>query len=158
MDQAVFTQQVLEMEYSLYRIAKTLLRQDADCADAVQEALLNGFKGAARLRDDRYFKTWMTRILLNVCKDMLKKRARTPLIELPETLPAPDETQRRELYQALHAIREELRLPLVLHYLEGLTVKEVSGVLRVPQGTIKHRLCQGKNELSALLRGDEEAV
>ena len=53
MDQAVFTQQVLEMEYTLYRIAKTLLRQDADCADAVQEALLNGFKGAARLRDDR---------------------------------------------------------------------------------------------------------
>jgi len=158
MDQEEYMRHVIEMEYSLYRVAKTLLRSDADCADAVQETLVKGLQAAHGLRQAEFFKTWLTRILVNTCKDMLKKQARRPVVEIPETLPAPDTTEQQELYEAVQSIPEELRLPMVLHYLEGLTVKDVSNVLKMPYGTVKRRLFEGKNRLSALLREDMEAM
>ena len=156
MDREEFTRRALDMEYSLYRVAKTLLRSDHDCADAVQESLVKGLQAARGLRQSEYFKTWMTRILVNTCKDMLKKQARRPAAEISEALPAKDDTEQRELYEALQTIPEELRLPLVLHYMEGLTVREVSQVLHVPEGTVKRRLWLGRKEMHALLREDEE--
>jgi RNA polymerase sigma-70 factor, ECF subfamily len=158
MDQEDFARRTLEIEYSLYRVAKTLLRDDNDCADAVQDALLKGLNGMKTLQQAEYFKTWLTRILINTCKGMMKKRSRRPWQEIPETLPAPDTTEQQELYAALHSIPEEMRLTLVLHYLEGLTVREVSQVLKMPLGTVKRRLSEGKSRLHALLCEDREAM
>jgi len=158
MDQEEFARRTLDMEYSLYRIAKTILKEDNDCADAVQEALLKGLAAIGCLKQTEYFKTWITRILINTCRDMLKKRAKQACQALPETLPAPDTTEQQELYEALQSIPEDMRLALTLHYLEGLTVKEVSGVLNMPLGTVKRKLVQGKIKLSALLGEELEAM
>ena len=104
MHQEKFLACAMEQERTLYRVAKTLLRSDADCADAVQEALLKGLRGAPLLRSEQYAKTWLTRILINTCKDMLRRSARTGTVELSEFYPAPDRTEQRELYDALHAL------------------------------------------------------
>lgn len=156
MHQEKFLACAMEQERTLYRVAKTLLRSDADCADAVQEALLKGLRGAPLLRSEQYAKTWLTRILINTCKDMLRRSARTGTVELSEFYPAPDCTEQRELYDALHALPEELRLPLVLHYLEGFPLREISRMLRVPEGTLKRRMWQGRKELREML--SEEAI
>ena len=156
MHQEKFLACAMEQERTLYRVAKTLLRSDADCADAVQEALLKGLRGAPLLRSEQYAQTWLTRILINTCKDMLRRSARTGTVELSEFYPAPDRTEQRELYDALHALPEELRLPLVLHYLEGFPLREISRMLRVPVGTLKRRMWQGRKELREML--SEEAI
>lgn len=146
----------MEQERTLYRVAKTLLRSDADCADAVQEALLKAIGGAPLIRSEQYVKTWLTRILINTCKDMIRKNARTQTVELSEFIPAPENEERRDLYEALRELDEKLRMPLVLHYLEGFTVKEISHMLRLPEGTVKRRMWTARKELRALLT--EEAV
>lgn len=158
MDQEEFARRTLDMEYSLYRVAKTILRDDNDCADAVQEALLKGLAAIGQLKQAEYFKTWITSILINTCRDMLKKRSRRSCQPLPETLPAPDGQEQQELYAALASIPQDMRLPLTLHYLEGLTVKEVSCVLGMPLGTVKRKLVQGKIKLSSLLGEEMEAM
>ena len=146
----------LEQERTLYRVARTLLRSDADCADAVQEALLKGLRGAERLRCQEYFQTWMTRILINTCKDLLRRRKRTTTVALPESYPAPDGEEQRELYDALSAMDEKLRLPLVLHYLEDFSVREIAQMLKTPEGTVKRRLWLARNALRQSLT--EEAI
>lgn len=145
----------MEQERTLYRVAKTLLRADADCADAVQETLLKALRGAPMIRNEQYAKTWLTRILINTCKDMLRKNARTQTVELTEFVPVPDNGEERELYEALRELDDALRLPLVLHYLEGFTVKDIARMLRVPEGTVKRRLWTARKELRTLL--SEEA-
>ena len=139
-----FLEMALSQERTLYRVAKTLLRSDADCADAVQEALLKALSASGRLRDEQYAKTWLIRILINTCKDMLRKSVRCQTVAL------------RELYDALQCLDEAMRLPLVLHYLEGFPVKEIARMLRVPEGTIKRRMWQARKELRSML--SEEAI
>ena len=58
---------ILSSQETMYRVAKTLLRQDADCADAIQEAIVKAFSGLHTLRSDRSAKTWLIRILINEC-------------------------------------------------------------------------------------------
>jgi len=156
MQKEAFLSCAMEQERTLYRVAKTLLRSDADCADAVQEALLKGIGGATFIKNEQYAKTWLTRILINTCKDMLRKRGRTQTTELNELYPAPDDREQKELYDALQELDEALRLPLTLHYLEGFTVKEISHMLRVPEGTVKRRLWAARKEMRSLL--SEEAI
>ena len=73
----------------LYRVAYTVLRNDADCQDAVQDALLKAWAGRNRLRNEQYFRTWLVRILINASHDMLRKRKQTaPPNLLPEPLEA----------------------------------------------------------------------
>ena len=156
MRKEAFLEMALSQERELYRVAKTLLSSDADCADVVQEALLKALSAAGRLRNEQYAKTWLIRILINTCKDMLRKSARRQTVALTELYPAPDESKQRELYDALQCLDEALRLPLILHYLEGFPVKEIARMLRAPEGTIKRRMWQARKELRAML--SEEAM
>ncbi|MBR6186408.1 MAG: sigma-70 family RNA polymerase sigma factor [Clostridia bacterium] len=156
MQKDAFLSCAMEQERTLYRVAKTMLRSDADCADAVQEALLRGIKGAPMIRSEQYAKTWLTRILINVCRDLLRKQSRNRTAELSELYPAPDDTEQRELYDALRALDEKLRLPLTLHYLEGFSIREIARMLRVPEGTVKRRLFEARKEMRETLT--EEAI
>ena len=74
MNKEEFTQRVLEAESSLYRVAKSILINESDCEDAVQEAILTSYEKLGTLREDKYFKTWLTRILINSCFRAAKRR------------------------------------------------------------------------------------
>ena len=67
MDKQTFTDLVLDAEHTLYRVSKTILREDHDCEDAVQEAILKAYQKLDTLREERYFRTWLIRILINEC-------------------------------------------------------------------------------------------
>lgn len=144
-----FARTILGMEGTLYRVCCTHLSCSADREDAVQETLRRAWEKRARLRDERYLRTWVIRILLNVCRDMQRNARRvTPMDELPET-PAP--TRDTRLTDALGAMEEKLRTPIVLHYLEGFSVEEIAAILHLPQGTVKSRMNRGRSRLRELL-------
>lgn len=157
MQRDAFLDLALAQERTLYRVAKSILRSDADCADAVQEALLKALQGAGRLRNEQYAKTWLIRILINTCKDMLRKSARCQTVTLTDLYPAPEYSHQQELYDALQTLDDPLRLPLVLHYLEGFSIREIAQMLMLPEGTIKRRMWQGRNELRVLLSEEENS-
>ena len=129
----------------MYRVAYTLLRSDADCRDAMQEAALKAWEKRYTLKDERYFATWLIRILINACHDIQRRRLRILALEdLPEpSVPPPDPT----LSMALASLPEKLRLPLTLHEMEGIPYAEISRVLHIPQTTVVGRIHRAKLQL-----------
>jgi len=141
MNKAEFTDRALACERRLYRIARTLLSSDADCEDAVQEALLRAWSKRSSLREEQYFETWLVRILINECR-MLYRRRSYAECEIPETLAAPPADA--ELMNALMSLPEKHRITLELHCIEGYSVREIARMLRLPEGTVKWRLSRGR--------------
>lgn len=158
MDKATFTREVHARERSLYRVAVSILHHDQDAADAVQDALLTAWEKRHTLRQPAYFGTWLTRILINRCKQHLR-RAR-PQVALDDRLPAslPDTTEGIALHQALMQLDAAHRIPLLLYHLEGYTVKDISRILMLPQGTVKSRLARARSKLKDLLEEPEVAA
>ena len=155
MNSQQFADRVLSMEPMLYRVAHGLLLNRTDCADAVQEALLRAWEKRGSLRNEAYFTTWLTRILINECYSLLRRRKKAiPLDELPEPVAPPDAD--RELHDAIARLDRKLRLPVVLHYMEGYSVSEVADMLRLPSGTIKTRLFKARKILRLQLIDEDE--
>ena len=106
---------------------------------------LKAWEKRGTLKEPRYFRTWITRILINTCYDTQRKRRRMVSIEdVPEPqVAAPDIS----LAMALQSLPEKLRLPLVLYYSEGLTYAEIAQTLRLPMATVRGRIHRAKGQL-----------
>ena len=76
MNKDFFVQEIEKSSGMMYRVAFTILRNDDDCRDALQEAALKAWEKRNRLREEKYFATWMTRILINECYNIQRKRKR----------------------------------------------------------------------------------
>jgi len=153
MDKADFAARVYDCERKLYRVARTILRSDADCEDAVQEAILRAWEHRYSLREACYFDTWLIRILINECRALLRRQMRSGG-EIPESLAAPERSAGLE---ELMQLPEKYRVPIELHYIEGYALHEIAGMMRLPEGTVKWRLSRGRKLLEGLLN-EEESV
>jgi len=155
MDKCEFTKRVLDVEPTLYHISKSILKNDFDCADAVQEAILKAFVKLDTLKDEKLFKTWLCRILINECYKIAKSRkAVTPLDEIEHI--ASDEARDIGLYDAIMKLDSKRRLVVTLHYVDGFSVAEVARILKIPQGTVKSRLNKARAELKLSLEESEK--
>lgn len=126
------------MKERLYRTARLYLGGDTPALDAVDEAVYKGFRACRSLRKPEFFTTWLTRILLNVCVDELRRRRReTAMEDLPET--AQESFDALPLREAVARLPGELRAVVVLRYFTGLTLAETAQTLDIPQGTVVTR-------------------
>lgn len=151
-----FVDRLMPCERTLYCVAKSILSQDADCADAVQEAILKAWAARGRFRAERDFRPWIARILINECRNIQRQRMRVlPVAEVA----LPDQrTDDLPLGEALSALPDSLRLPITLHYLEGFLIGEIAEILRVPVGTVKWRLNQARKKLRLTLTEEREVT
>lgn len=131
-------ERVQALKGRLYRTARLYLAGDAAALDAVDEAVYKGLLSCRRLRRTEYFDTWMTRILINVCNDELRrlKRERT-MDELPEA--AAEVYDRLPLRDAVERLPQELRAVVALRYFAGYTLAETAEILGIPPGTVSTR-------------------
>jgi RNA polymerase sigma-70 factor (ECF subfamily) len=157
MVQAEFTRRILEAEPTLYRISKSILKNEYDCADAVQEAILKAFQKLNSLKEEKYFKTWLCRILMRECYRILGSRKNIiPFEEYAKTEPSFEEQRDIGLYNAIMQLKEKHRIVVTLHYIEGFKVSEIAQMLKIPEGTVKSRISRAKSELKALLFEEEK--
>ena len=153
MEEREFEQRVRACTSRLFRVCYAILPERADRDDAIQEALLKAWRRRGTLRDEAVFETWLTRIAINECKSMLRRRRRMPVAELDEQIPASgDAIPDLALHNALQGLELKLRMPVVLHYAEGYTMAETARLLGIPVGTAKHRLEQAKTILKERLK------
>ena len=145
MDKDFFVQELEAHSGMLYRVAYTILHDDDACRDALQDAALKAWEKRATLRQPQYFRTWITRIIINTCYDTIKKRRRIVSLEeiREQSSPPPD----LSLSLALASLPEKLRLPLVLCYSEGMSYQEAADALRVPVATVRGRIHRAKGAL-----------
>lgn len=153
MDEREFSARVRSMRDRIWRVSFSILRSTADSEDAMQEALLRAWRNVNSLRDKSLFETWLTRILINECRRLIRKRPVSA--EIPESLPAP-EAENPALGKAIAGIKMDLRIPVILHYIEGYSVKETAEIMRVTESNVKARLMRARKKLKEAL--EKEAV
>ena len=153
MDRDYFAKEAKACTGLLYRVSYTILQNDADCQDAVQDALLKAWSKRNSLKEEKLFRTWITRILINTCHDLIRKRSRLVSLDtIPEQVTAfPDPV----LSLALEKLPEKLRMPLMLFYSENMTYAEISKALRIPVTTVQSRIRRGKAQLRKELDENE---
>lgn len=157
MDKQTFTELVKQNERKLYRVAMSYTGSLPDAADAVQEALLRAWSRRHTLRDEQLFSTWLMRILINECKTLIKKRKRMlPYAQVPETERQLPPDADREWAEALLALPEKYRAPLVLHALEGYSLADVAQIIHLPVNTVKTRISRARKQIRQEVLDDAE--
>lgn len=144
-DKEAFLSLMRENELGMYRTAKAILHREDDVEDAVQEAVCRAFYKIGDLRKPRYFKTWLTRVLINCCYDLLREQRGIVSLELlPETGYEEDRDAALDVRESLAALGENDRLILTLYYLNDLSVRDVAKLLGISEGAVKQRLVHGR--------------
>lgn len=138
MTEMEFIQRTEGVKKRLYRTALLYLGSEAMALDAVDEAVYKGFCAYKKLRQEEFFETWITRILINVCNTELRRRRREITVEeLPES--AAEEFDALPLKEAVARLPRELRAVIVLRFFTGLTLEETAKALEIPKGTVSTR-------------------
>lgn len=119
-----FADSVFQAEKSMYRVAKSILHQDEDCEDAIQSAILNAYEKLDTLRNEKFFKTWLTRILINECYKILRSSKEQIPFE-PYMAEQNREKNSSDLYEKLMELDEKYRIPFVLFHVEGYSIQEI---------------------------------
>ena len=155
MDEREFERAVRRLQTRMYRTAVSVLWNDEDAADAIQEAVLRAWRKRQSLREAAAFDVWLMRILLNECRN-IQRRNRFRALPLEESLAGcvaePPDTGLRD---ALRRLPEKYRVALLLHCLDGYSVPEVARMLRLPESTVRGRIYEGRKRLKALLKEAE---
>lgn len=141
---------ILESERQMYLTAKTILHNDQDCGDAIQEAIVKSFQKIDTLRQDKYAKTWLMRILINECYSLLRRESRYVSMEEMKELSlreAEEEKDYSDLYSAVKSLKEELRIPVILYYGEDFSIREIAQILEITEGAVQKRLFRARMQL-----------
>lgn len=158
-DRAAFAALVERHERRVYNLSLRMTGREEDARDATQDAFLTVLRKLSSFRGEAAFTTWLHRVTVNACYDLLRKRQRSPLLErgdddLPavEPPPAPDPADASSLsidvQQALMQVPEDFRAVMILHDVHDLRQEEVAAILGVPIGTVKSRLHRGRVALA----------
>ena len=152
-DTGAFAALIEENKMALRRIAHGFFESEEEVADVLQETVLNAFEHLPELKNARYFKTWLVRILINNCNSLYRENRRSvPFDELPETLPAAPPPSDLEFFEMLRSLPPDSRLIFQLYYGERFTTREIAGMLKMNESTVKSRLSRGKKQLREGLR------
>jgi RNA polymerase sigma-70 factor (ECF subfamily) len=152
-DLSAFSDLFQRQQTAVYRLALAILRHEKEAEDAVQETFLRVFEQIGRYRHEAAFQTWLTAITVNVCRDRLRRQKLRRALSL-DWLRGPasatntpgiddlvaDRQQRTTLWARVDQLDEKYRLPIILHYHQGLPCQEIAAVLNLPTSTIYSRL------------------
>lgn len=161
-DCRAFADLMEKYKVSLYKVARCYLRNEEDIADMMQETVLLAWEHMAEIRNMAYFKTWITRILINQCKDLLKRQKKLTFVdwteEMDEFFLADEASVEKTLeddegfYELLDMISEGYRTVFLLYYGEGFNSREIAEILQVSENTVRSRLRRGKRQLKEKLQ------
>jgi RNA polymerase sigma factor (sigma-70 family) len=153
-DAAAFSRLVEENAGMLYRVCRAILRGEADCADAVQEAVIDAWRNIGQLRSAASFPAWAARICIHRCYRIARRRR--PPASAAEPAARDSRDARLDVMRAVDGLPEHLRLPVVFHYFEDWSVEETARAMGIFPGTVKSRLHKARRLLAAKLENYKE--
>ncbi|CAH1197568.1 ECF RNA polymerase sigma factor SigM [Paenibacillus plantiphilus] len=138
----------------MYAIARNILRTDNDAADAMQEAILKAYSNIGNLREPAYFRTWLIRILINECRQIVRYNSKFVSIAavMEPTAAYQGLDSKLEMEELLEQLDMDHKEVVVLYYMEDISVKEIAGMLDISEGTVKSRLYRARTKLATLLK------
>ena len=158
-DSEAFKILIETVKIKLYKTGMAILKNDDDTCDAIQETLLSAYKNLNSLKDPKYFSTWIIRILINKCYDIIEKNKKVVAInqkmEVENTGYYQFYASESILENVLNRIDTDLRTVTVLYYYDELSISEIAESLNIPEGTVKSRLSRARNTVFEILKQKE---
>lgn len=167
-EERAFSVLVERHQARVFNVALRVLGDPEDARDATQDAFVSMLRKLSQFRGESAFTTWLHRVTVNSCYDILRKRRRQPMLRLvgneddpmPETGPpvadhADATVDSIDVSRALQLIPEEYRVTLVLADIQDLPYEEIARVLDVPVGTVKSRVHRGRIALARAMGLDD---
>lgn len=161
---------ILSCQSKAYNIALRYLKNEDDAMDALQESFIKIFRHLGSFKEDSRFDTWVYRIVVNTCNDMLRKNSnqkitdsifktedeKDTIIEIPDLSGSPEEvfdkkTKTEHIISCLERLNHEQKEIIVLRDIHGFSYEEISGILSCSIGTVKSRINRSRLRLREIL-------
>lgn len=162
-DEEAFAELIEQYKLSIYKTAKSILKDEDDVCDAIQDTALSIYKNINSLKNEQHFKTWVIRITINKCYDIIAKhkmnndkilKMQSDELEVHNNFDS-DVIIKTDLEKALELIDNDLKIVTVLYYYNDLSIKEIAEILSIPKGTVKSRVFRARENLYKILSTEE---
>lgn len=156
-----FVTLIEQYKIQMYKTAKAILKNEDDVCDAMQEVLISCYKNIRGLKNEKYFKTWVIRITINKCYDIIEKNSvnnskiEKNICYLEEEHNNNNIVDKIDLERALKSIDSDLRIVTVLYYYDDIAIKDIAEMLEIPTGTVKSKLSRAREKLYEILKQEE---
>lgn len=150
-DTDAFIQLIEEYKTAFYKVAKTYLKNEEDVADVIQGTILSAYEHIGELKTVSYFKTWLIRILINHCTDVVRQQKRVVSMEQAEEQTGTFLESDYEFYELIRELPEKDRTIFLLYYGECFNAREIAELLGWNENTVKSRLQRGRKKLKQVL-------
>lgn len=161
-DKVAYQNLINSISIYLYNIAISFLRNDTEAADAIGNTVLKAYLNIGKLKENKYFKTWITKILINECKQVQRKNKKIVFVdEYAKNIESREEKiaqeEKIDLINAINNLDKKTKDVIILHYYNDFKIEEIATILNIPIGTVKSRMNTGKKKLYELLKEGSEA-
>ena len=154
-----FTQEVRACEDRMYTLALGIVRNEADAADVMQDAILKAYCNLEQLKDRKKFQSWMLSIVHNTAIEFLRKRRNTVDIDERFDLEAPhpgvDTATRLTVWEAIEQLKLPYRSVIILFYYDGYSVGQIAQVTATSAAAVRQQLSRGRRMLAQLLHKED---
>lgn len=156
-DNEAFLELINENKLNIYRVARGILSNEHDIEDAIQNTVIKAYEKINTLKKNEFFRTWLVRILINECNEIIRMNKRVVSInESNHEERYNDCYENIDLTKAINSLSEELRVTTVLFYFEDMSIKDIASILNIPNGTVRSRLSRARKILREVIGEDAE--
>ena len=140
---------IMECMQTMYRVAFGIVKNEEEISDAISNTVVIVFEKIGTLRNDEFFKTWLIKILINECYKICKQNKKIIYLDNinQENLSYSDKYVDFEIRNMIKKLDKDLKEIVILYYYEDFDVKEISKILKIPEGTVKSRLSRARAKL-----------
>lgn len=157
-DEKAFDELILSVKKEMYLIAKTKLKNEEDIADILQETIYYCYKNLKKLKNNKLFKTWLIRILINECNKFYKQKNKNNMSfeekEIENYIGIEDNSLNNIGFDILiRNLKEDEKIIMTLYYYSQYSTREISKILKIKEGTVRSKLSRAKNKLKYQYEG-----
>ncbi|EHK2400533.1 sigma-70 family RNA polymerase sigma factor [Clostridium perfringens] len=140
----------------LYKMAFLYVKDEQDALEVIHETVYRAFLNIKKLKKAKFFNTWITRILINVSIDFLKKKGKNEMLD--ESTPIRKEKceisteEKLDLYNAIDLLNDNYKTVIIMMYFNDMKIKDISKVMEIPENTVKTYLRRAKQALGEVLK------
>lgn len=161
-DNNAFSELIINIEKELYLIAKSKLKDEDDIGDAMQETIFRSYKNIKKLKENKLFKSWIIKILINECNKIYKKKYKNTVSyeekNLEKYIMSNDDNEQLEFELLIKDLKSDEQLILTLYYCSKYTTKEISKLLKIRESTIKSKIIRSKNKLKTKIEKEGNLI
>lgn len=157
-NQKAFLKLIESDKEKLYKMAFLYVKNENDAVDIVQETIMKAYANIGTVKEEKYFSTWLAKILINTALETLRKKSKIILLEegmVEKQSHGMQIEEKMDLLQAIEQLEEKYKTVIILRYYRDLSVRQIADYLDCPEGTVKSNLHRAIQKLKQFYQGGQ---